>query len=165
MDQKDHRKELERQRQHEKDLAVRNEGVELYKQSIVAAQLKPITYTKIKEQTRLKWFFFGKPFKCKTVVKKDKLSRTPREKTIAFIVTMIMATYCLITAWVGFFFLADVSIIPPNSKQAGIDLLLFKIQFGGNKPVEQAVLGTLLYMLSPLIFISSNWIIRKNPNK
>lgn len=165
MDQKREDKERHQDRLHQERMAGRADAIKVYDKAIEASQIKPITYTTIKEQTRLKWFLFGNPFECKTVKHVDKLSRTPREKTIAALITLCMGTYCLICLWVGFWFMADVSIIPPDSKQAGIDLLIFKIKFGGNKPVAQAVLGPLLYMLSPLIFISSNWIIRKNPNK
>lgn len=164
-DQKRADEREEKERIHQERMASREDALKVYDKAIEASQIKPITYTTVKEQTRLKWFLFGAPFQCKTVKRVDKMSRTPREKTIAFNITMCMLTYCLICAWVGFFFMADVSIIPPDSKQAGIDLLLFKVHFGGNKPVDQAVLGPLLYMLSPLIFISSNWIIRKNPNQ
>ena len=152
-------------RLHQERMASKQDALDIYAKSIEAAQIKSITYRKVKRQTRLKWFLWGAPFTCVTELEVDKLSRTPREKTIASIILMVMATYCVICLWVGFWFMADVSIIPPDSKQAGIDLLLFKVNFGGNKPVDQAVLGPLLYMLSPLIFISSNWIIRKNPNK
>jgi hypothetical protein len=152
-------------RLHQERMASRKEALDLYRKSIEAAQIKPIRYAKIKRQTRLKWFLWGDPFVCVTEKEMDKLSRTPREKTIATLMLMGMLTYCLIAGWVGFWFMADVSIIPPDSKQAGIDLVVFKLHFGGNKPVPQAVLGPLLYILAPLMFLITNWAIRKNPNK
>lgn len=157
------------QQDHEKFMAARQDSLDLYDRSVAAAQIKPLRYvqeTRRKQRAHFLWFWrWGEPAETFKRVEVDRLSRTPREKTIATVVLMFAATYCVVTLWVGFWFMADVSIIPPGSKQAGIDLVLFKLKFGGNKPVPQAVLGPLLYMLSSPMFFVSNWAIRKNPNR
>lgn len=163
-DKRQDKKDKQRRR-HEREMGQLEHSAKMYQASIEAAQIKPLRYVKEKRQTRLKWFLFGEPFECVTRVEKDKLSQTPRERLSGLIVACFGITYCVISLWVGFWFMADVSVVPPDSKQAGIDLLFFKLHFGGNKPVPQAVLGPLLYMLSLPGFIMTHWIIRRKPNK
>jgi len=159
-------KATKREARRQADLAHNANGLALYEQTIKAAQTKPIRYTYTKTQTRLKWFLWGEPLECTTIIEKDKLSQTPREFMSALMVFMILSTYCLCTLWVAVHILAEFNVIPPDAKQAGFSILgIFKVEWGGNKPIEQSGLSSLLYMLSPLVFISSNWIIRKPTKK
>lgn len=156
----------EKQQRHEQFMAQTAHVEKMYAKDIDAARIKPIKYVYEKKQTRLKWFLWGKPLECVTRIEKDKLSQTPRERASSIAVLALVATYCLSTIWVALWIWFDFKAIPMDTKQAGFSFFgIFKVAFGGNKAIDQSGIAYLMYILSPINFIISNWIIRKPSNK
>jgi len=164
------RKEREAERLHEERLAREAHGAQVLSQRQATASMEPVRYRSSFSAKRRCHFLgiwrWGDPHTEYATRTRDKLSQLPHDQAVVRIVSLFALTYCLCALWVSGWIWFDFEIVSPNAKQAKFNLMgLFGVAFGGNKPVPQSGLSVLLFMLSPLMLVISNWIVRRDVPK
>lgn len=158
------------QRDHERWMGQNEHSAKMYSMQIQEAQLKPLRYVKERRSKQFRhilWIWrYGKPLETFTRIEQDKLSQTARERMSGIAILMFASVYCVCCLWVALWIGFDFSIVDPDSKQAGFNLLgIIGVKWGGNKPIEQSGLSALMAMLATPLSIVSYWLVRRKLNK
>jgi hypothetical protein len=158
-------KKAKREHEIHRDAILIKADTDLFDRRIQAAEIKPLKYTNRKRWTERKWLICGPAVRHEKLIERDKLSQLPREKSVAFIVTLFAFVYAACVVWYLYNMATTFEALAPTPGGRFSLLGLLEFEWGKNKTLEFSGGGAGLYLLSPIILWITHHITGRTTGK